>query len=585
MADHVMQLTDNQWYNFICGMQVGLKLRDLTLPEYTTNRVLTPIAVGGLGCIGFLIPDLLWDGETVDGTIPVCTHDVDIAYSAFLVKITWDPNRMRVTGLSNADFGTFGNDMNYELNNNTGTLIVRGLKQPSEYFDQDIILFNINIRLLTFDITESNPIVIKIVNNSRHSTDGTALYTYVDNDLFMITPIKNKNGKITPEVQEEESKLGDDQRIMANMATTGLYIGASYTKMNSIGAVGITAVSNERDNFPYNGVRLHFTIYNDLGLFTYLYFTPMPGWTIDVTMNTVGPRIYVELIATRTTASIGEDLIAAMIYEIGELEESDSYHIWLENTFSLLFNNTVEPEQKFGDDELIHKGNGSILWQVPIITDPSGQKPVGDMYGSIDGSGQVFSSCDQLIFIQADSMPPVPYYLQSGWNDMVFSIPFLSGSDVAEEAPIKIEAKGYILIPAGFEFNTKITDNAPELFGTPNMVEKLEFRDFYDYDIEAIPVPVDLDNLIDEVVFEDIHSIDIIEIENIFEEDIVDEMMLEDTDYIDIEEPPYTGGTDEIIDNINFVDINIEDIVNITVSNNNINDTLQVDDFVVIDFE
>ena len=44
---HKMNLTDNQWYNFICGMQAGLKLKDLTLPAYDTNIVLTPIGVGG----------------------------------------------------------------------------------------------------------------------------------------------------------------------------------------------------------------------------------------------------------------------------------------------------------------------------------------------------------------------------------------------------------------------------------------------------------------------------------------------------------------------------------------------------------
>ena len=86
---HKMNLTDNQWYNFICGMQAGLKLKDLTLPAYDTNIVLAPIGVGGYGQIGIAISEVLYDGTTNNLLVPVFTHDVDIDYSGFSCNITW----------------------------------------------------------------------------------------------------------------------------------------------------------------------------------------------------------------------------------------------------------------------------------------------------------------------------------------------------------------------------------------------------------------------------------------------------------------------------------------------------------------
>ena len=114
---YTMNLTDKQWYNFICGMQAGLKLKDMTLPAFDTSVVLTPIGVGGYGQIGIAIPQVLWDGVSTTGLIPVFTHDVDIGYAGFSCKITWDTTRLGVVGLADGDFGAVGTYITYSINN------------------------------------------------------------------------------------------------------------------------------------------------------------------------------------------------------------------------------------------------------------------------------------------------------------------------------------------------------------------------------------------------------------------------------------------------------------------------------------
>ena len=91
--------TDNQWYNFICGFHAGLKLKDMTLPPYENNIVLHPIGVGGWGTIGLALPQMLYDGTTNTGRIPVFTHDVDIDYSGFSINIQWDSSRLQFNGV------------------------------------------------------------------------------------------------------------------------------------------------------------------------------------------------------------------------------------------------------------------------------------------------------------------------------------------------------------------------------------------------------------------------------------------------------------------------------------------------------
>lgn len=197
--------------------------------------------------------------------------------------------------------------------------------------------------------------------------------------------------------------------------------------------------------------------------------------------------------------------------------------------------------------------------------------------GGMGGGGTIWSSCEQVIWISVNSAPKYPIYLSSGWNDVHFWIPFIFPDEEWVEAPIIIEAPGYILIPAGFEIDVKTDEDAPVQTGNPKMTDKLKFVDVYDYDLQSIPVPVDLDDLIDELVFEDTHSIDIVAITNILDEAYMDELVFEDTHSIDIVGPPFSGEF-ENVDEITLEDVTKTELINVTISDESYIESLSLED-------
>ena len=184
------------------------------------------------------------------------------------------------------------------------------------------------------------------------------------------------------------------------------------------------------------------------------------------------------------------------------------------------------------------------------------------------------------MWISVNNAPKYPVYLKPGWNDIYFWIPFIFPDDEWVEAEIIIETPGYILIPAGFEFNIATSENAPVKLVNPRLSDKLKFVDFYDYDLISAPVPVNVDNIIDEVVFEDTHSID-------FEADFkgeytnIEEIKAED--YTEFNLVSRTIINNDNIDELEFTDIKQEDIINTNISTNNEEESLSFDDFTSIE--
>lgn len=187
--------------------------------------------------------------------------------------------------------------------------------------------------------------------------------------------------------------------------------------------------------------------------------------------------------------------------------------------------------------------------------------------GGIGGGGSVWSDSEQLIWISVNDAPKYPVWLQPGWNEVHFWIPFIFPDDEWIEAPLIIEAPGYILIPAGFEFNIKTDEDAPVQTGNPKMADKLQFIDVYDIEIQEVPVPVDLDGIFDEVVFEDIHAIDIINATLLAEQSLIENLNLEDIYNVEIEAAPFSGESDTI-EEVNLEDVNSLTLVNTTITSN-----------------
>ena len=204
----------------------------------------------------------------------------------------------------------------------------------------------------------------------------------------------------------------------------------------------------------------------------------------------------------------------------------------------------------------VKAGSGSVTYNVSGnygAEPPSGS---GSDSGA-EGGGTIWSDSSQIIWVQADSAPEYPIQLQPGNNDVHFWAPTILPKDEAVEAPIVIKAPGYILIPAGFEFSIKTGKNAPVIPPNENMMDALKFVDLYDIEITIPPIVIDPDGAIEDMIFEDIQSIDIESLIVIAEQ--------------------------SLIENISFSDITLTEIVSESISDTDEPENMGFEDFVDID--
>jgi hypothetical protein len=336
--------TDNQWYNFICGFHAGLKLKDLTLPAIDLNRLLYPIGVGGYGTIGIAIPKLVYDGTSNTGIIPVFVHDVDIDYSGFSVNIQWDYNRLRFDGVTEGQFGSIGTssstaDIRYTYSN--GVFKARGIRNNTVIFKEPIILFYINVTILTAP-TRSNPINLNLMSNSNTNLNYTTLLKWVDVGglwyNYYITPIVNISGSIVSDETSEDNKetIGDESDVSVSGSPSGVYIGQAFTAPGNKGCVPIYCNSNIEDNFPYLGVHINFTVKDSFNIFRYIDIIGASGFTLSINRSVDDDGYYVyDVIAVRSEALIDSCTFCYVYYEINN-SLLNNYIIPLHNNISEL---------------------------------------------------------------------------------------------------------------------------------------------------------------------------------------------------------------------------------------------------------
>lgn len=80
--------------------------------------------------------------------------------------------------------------------------------------------------------------------------------------------------------------------------------------------------------------------------------------------------------------------------------------------------------------------------------------------GGICGSGEIWSSEEQIVWVSAGGVR-YPMLLKPGINRVWFWIPSIYPEDTWTSSSLVFESSGYILIPAGFEWNTFTGVGAP----------------------------------------------------------------------------------------------------------------------------
>lgn len=209
----------------------------------------------------------------------------------------------------------------------------------------------------------------------------------------------------------------------------------------------------------------------------------------------------------------------------------------------------------------VNKWDGSIVY----YTNTSGGKtyPWPDSTsgggGGASGGGGIWSSVEQIIWIKYDGAPAYPVYVKPGYNDIRFWIPTIFPDDIWIEAKLEIEApSGYILIPAGFEWDIITGEDVPPPPPNSKRIDKIKFRDYYDVVINYIPPPPTGDPNIDEITYDDVYDTDIRTILTL-NESVIDEFNFDDIHDVDVN----TIHTEQInnIDNFRIIDIKNIDMI------------------------
>lgn len=206
----------------------------------------------------------------------------------------------------------------------------------------------------------------------------------------------------------------------------------------------------------------------------------------------------------------------------------------------------------------------------------SGSAGGGYTGGYISGSGEVISDFEGLIYIRYGNCDPYPVYVKPGKNTIYFFIPIILPVPTKIDSTLTIEAKGTILIPAGFKIIRKAGDT---LIPVPSfkVIDKYGIRDLIAIEKETVAPPVNMDGIIDEYELQDFTNVELINA-TIKAFEGIENFAIEDLVGIIQEIPVVPINTDEILDDVVLSDSQKAQLIPV-----NISGTVQLEAFNIAD--
>ena len=242
-------ITDDEWYNFICGFIAGLKLRNKDNGFHETNQIVEDVPIGeepsDMGIR--ILPNKYVSLSEISSVlrIPVYSHDVKTSYGAFDVTLQ-DGDRTIIEGIeaSVSWKGSLTHRFYPGTDNHRWLISGRSLDDTNDY-SKPIILFYVLVGLELYGEYKEGDEIGRIEGvNTYKSYDGThydglsELYKYDNNGgLNMIRPSSyinncwfilkdlNKDGN---RVYNNVTTIGDKIRLKTWGLETKLWIPKSY---------------------------------------------------------------------------------------------------------------------------------------------------------------------------------------------------------------------------------------------------------------------------------------------------------------------------------------------------------------------
>lgn len=601
--------TDNQWYNFICGFHAGLKLKDLNAPMFDSNTILSPIGVGGMGGIGLSLPTLHYEEGKSSYLFPVSTHDVDISYSGFTASIRFDTSELRFIGVKPGDYGSIAPmtstaqtaDVMYQYVN--GHLHAVGMKAAPFELTEPCILFYLELGLVSLP-TKNRPFSVSFDSGNYADMNQTTLLKWVETSTgsgvfnsYFITPLHNISGGIDSEIEnkapEREELPSPENPVLVPEGTPGFknenFIKAGYAWVQTYTLSNLPDPPRYKFDVPllagsfadsggiaFDHIQAEFELSMLTGDISSLTITPCNGFTVSYSLTedpsggTGGSGVYkIQVAASRNQASFGAVTFAYLTFDYDPtyIAVNPFNDRWPIITRDGILSNS--------SSSISTGGEGAII----VDWTPGGPYPcpVENEAGAAGGGG-VYSDSEQTIIVSIGDID-IPIRLYPGWNDVQFWIPVFFIPGVPIDIKLEIEAFGYVLIPAGFTWNLFFPEGAVDdpSNTTHKMNDSLKFVDVYQIELIVAPEPVNLDDIIDDLLFEDISSEDIQEIK-IKLQGLSDDLSFDDFGLVDFEVPIIPVDIGGNIDEIEITDEIKTELVNVDIIPSNTQDDCLFED-------
>lgn len=550
-------LDDGEKFALICGMLAGMRLQNKVAPPDNVIVRLKPIGVGGTGTIGLMASDIEYN-HIDDIRVPVFTHDVDIDYSGFSIRVKYDTSRIVINSIESGDFGPITGT---KIEN--GTAYTRCMLDKGKFVSKPVIVCWLNCHIVN-PPTKNNPIKVDFLTSTGYDPNYCSLLTWVLNDIdhnyysYFITPTQNIGFKITSEDEEDknESTLDEDSGAASKASPSQIKIGRTIVFPDRDSYLPIYTNANELDNKAYNKFSCRVSI--DAANAQKVIFKGCgagEGWKVDYSHEVVDSKLYISVHGERSKIASDSCTPAYFIFRLSPGVEK--LNATVHCTFGSLTGEREYPdialydgwigwpitEKKHDDDD--DDDDTKII--IPIPPDPDPDHP------NYNNGGYIWSGSDQTIWINTGSGIKYPIRLKPGWNQIWAEIPVIVPKDDDGEHNITIEAPGYILIPGGFTIEVVTSPDAPLGLSSPRIVDNVEFGDGYFVEKYTPSTPIDLDDIIDKIDFSDMAEVSVEDI-NIIVKDYLDELGFDDAAHVEIYVPEVPVDADNIVESATLSD-------------------------------
>ena len=543
-------LNPGERFALICGMLSGLKLGS-TSSRDKVNVVLKPIGVGGSGKIGLGADDIEYVEGTSTYSIPIYTHDVDVDYAGFTMRLQFDSSKVRVNSITSANIG----DLDYVyINNGDGWCYARRLApKPTMYKGSRIVCY-VNVTVL-IPLEENDSVEFSFVYDGLGNDETTNLLAWLyveeiqDYHWYYITPTINPSFKILGTVKANKGVIDQTE---SSITEVGSYIGLQNAYLQKTldvqpALLGIAFNGAKKDEFAYNSVDFDIVL-NATDVLTYggldsiiARIDANTGYPDKWDVKLFGPYIYKDnegnntdfvywhvschlFMATMLKTQLGQDTSGAVrfLVNLPSIDESfrwdipcmncylgvSDYNEWLRKLQGIIDGNispdnsqssNTAPDGAFSPSgayfSKVPNKDGAIVYNMPGsgggwgIGDGGYIGGGGGGAGGIGVSGTISSGSNQTIWIGGPGGVWIPVELKPGDNKVDVWFPLVGDEDSYEDIVIEVIAPGYIYIPGGFTFTIFNDPTIPLPFPQRMYLDRIKFGDVLGIELETQPDP------------------------------------------------------------------------------------------------